>query len=732
MRLNVMAGRSYNDITQYPVLPWVIADYTSSTLDLNDPATFRDLSKPIGALNKERLKAFLERHDAFEDPTIPKFLYGSHYSSAGIVLHYLVRQEPFTSLHINLQGGRFDCPDRLFFDINQSWIGCLTSMSDVKELVPEFYCCPEAFLNQNEYPLGNLQDGRGAVGDVKLPPWAKTAHDFVRMNRLALESEHVSNQLHKWIDLVFGASQRGPAAIKANNTFFYMTYEGAVDVDAIDDPLQRRATEAQIAHFGQTPSLLFDEPHPERLPPDVCMLPCFTKPEGVKVFQLPRAPGEGGEGRVVCVRCTAERVVLVYQDLTIASYAWSTFPTETGLPFSIALEKTKKLLCAPLGVRDDVNRPITASSYGLCSCSAGPGVPGDLLLSCGYWDQTIKAHSIGEGYRMLYSSSRGHLGPMTCLDVGVQQHSDSITTSHLGGSSSSGSSDGSNSSVLVTGGADATLRVWIIGNDTVAAALANLKAKESRLSSGRLSSSQGQLSSSLPFEGTATASVTGIGAPNSARWEVIHPIHVLHGHDSSVTCVALSTSLGIVVSGGSDGTICWHRYAQGRFVRHVCLSQSQRSYSKAEGSSGSSSGNSSSGADAMPLEASLIALSVHGDVCVYSNTDQSLHSISLNGFFKAATQAASSVNGLTVALDGEMAIGGLENGTVTLWDLHSLAVIRTIDLGGNSPVTCLELAPKEQYLMAGRADGSVAVLTDVQAKLNIMFKALDKAYLGLT
>lgn len=30
-------------------------------------------------------------------------MYGTHYSSAGVVLHYLVRQDPFTTLHVNLQ-----------------------------------------------------------------------------------------------------------------------------------------------------------------------------------------------------------------------------------------------------------------------------------------------------------------------------------------------------------------------------------------------------------------------------------------------------------------------------------------------------------------------------------------------------------------------------------------------------------------------------------------------------
>lgn len=48
------------------------------------------------------------RYASFEDETVPKFMYGTHYSSAGVVLHYLVRQEPFTTLHINLQVNKVD------------------------------------------------------------------------------------------------------------------------------------------------------------------------------------------------------------------------------------------------------------------------------------------------------------------------------------------------------------------------------------------------------------------------------------------------------------------------------------------------------------------------------------------------------------------------------------------------------------------------------------------------
>jgi len=40
-KLNKTAGRSFNDLMQYPVMPFVIADYTSQVLDLEAPATYR-------------------------------------------------------------------------------------------------------------------------------------------------------------------------------------------------------------------------------------------------------------------------------------------------------------------------------------------------------------------------------------------------------------------------------------------------------------------------------------------------------------------------------------------------------------------------------------------------------------------------------------------------------------------------------------------------------------------
>ncbi len=71
---------------------------------------------------------------------------------------------------------------------------------------------------------------------MELPPWAKGSPDeFVRLQREALECDHVSEHLHDWIDLIFGYKQRGRAAEAAANVFYYLTYEGAVELDDILD-----------------------------------------------------------------------------------------------------------------------------------------------------------------------------------------------------------------------------------------------------------------------------------------------------------------------------------------------------------------------------------------------------------------------------------------------------------------------------------------------------------------
>lgn len=59
MLVNKYAGRSLLDLNQYYVFPWVIKDYSSAELNINNVGIYRDLKKPIGALNKKKLEKYL-------------------------------------------------------------------------------------------------------------------------------------------------------------------------------------------------------------------------------------------------------------------------------------------------------------------------------------------------------------------------------------------------------------------------------------------------------------------------------------------------------------------------------------------------------------------------------------------------------------------------------------------------------------------------------------------------
>ncbi|KAL8830126.1 MAG: hypothetical protein Q9191_001607, partial [Dirinaria sp. TL-2023a] len=269
MLINTMAGRTFNDLTQYPVFPWVLADYSSEELDLTDSRSFRDLSKPMGCQTPERQADFRERYQVFAEmanENQPPFHYGTHYSSAMIVTSYLIRLQPFVQSYLLLQGGSFDHPDRLFYSMEKAWLSASReNMTDVRELIPEFYYLPEFLINSNGYDFGLRQGDGGAIDNVVLPPWAKgDPKIFIAKHREALESEYVSKHLHHWIDLIFGHKQRGEAALEATNVFHYLSYHGAKDLETIDDPVERLATIGIIHNFGQTPYQIFQKNHPAR------------------------------------------------------------------------------------------------------------------------------------------------------------------------------------------------------------------------------------------------------------------------------------------------------------------------------------------------------------------------------------------------------------------------------------------------------------------------------------
>uniref|UniRef100_A0A250Y8F8 Lipopolysaccharide-responsive and beige-like anchor protein n=2 Tax=Castor canadensis TaxID=51338 RepID=A0A250Y8F8_CASCN len=498
MFLNTIAGRGYNDLNQYPVFPWVITNYESEELDLTLPSNFRDLSKPVGALNPKRAAFFAERFESWEDDQVPKFHYGTHYSTASFVLAWLLRIEPFTTYFLNLQGGKFDHADRTFSSVSRAWRNSQRDTSDIKELIPEFYYLPEMFVNFNNYNLGVMDDGT-VVSDVELPPWAKTSEEFVRINRLALESEFVSCQLHQWIDLIFGYKQQGPEAVRALNVFYYLTYEGAVNLNSITDPVLREAVEAQIRSFGQTPSQLLIEPHPPRGSAMQASPLMFTDQAQQDVIMVLKFPSNSPVTHVAANTqpgLATPAVITVTANRLFAVNKWHNLPAHQGAvpdqPYQLPVE-IDPLIASNTGAhRRQITDLLDQSIHVHSQCFVLTS-DNRYILVCGFWDKSFRVYATDTG--KLMQVVFGHWDVVTCL---------TRSESYIGGNC-----------YILSGSRDATLLLWYWNGKN-----------------------------------------SGIG--DNPGSETTTPRAILTGHDCEITCAAICAELGLVLSGSLEGPCLIH------------------------------------------------------------------------------------------------------------------------------------------------------------------------------
>lgn len=269
MLINIYANRSYNDLSHYPVFPWLHLnenEFGNEVKSIQDCA--RDLTRNMGQLgSRERLEEFIrkfEEGDCFENDS---YHYGSHYSHPGIVLHYLLRLHPYTEGCLALQDGQYDVADRLFFSVPHAIENALNDISDVREIIPEFFFSPEMFTQMNGINFGTMQSGK-EVKDVELPKWAQNdPYKYVCELKKLLESDQVSYTINMWIDYIYGFKQRGKEAIKAINVYPHYTYDHSVmdkDNEESTKNIEREISISQAYNFGQTPVQLFKDGHKKR------------------------------------------------------------------------------------------------------------------------------------------------------------------------------------------------------------------------------------------------------------------------------------------------------------------------------------------------------------------------------------------------------------------------------------------------------------------------------------
>ena len=293
--MNIYSNRSYNDANQYPVFPWIITDYTSkvlpnfdnqnknlnSTNNVNESSTttsnasdkrpplMRPFNTPMGMMDitdeaKERKENYKEHWESLEndeDKDDNYDRYGSHYSTSLYLTYYLVRVFPFSYIRIELQGKKFDDPNRLFNSLSNSFECAMTQKSDLRELIPEFFCFPEMFYNSNDLNLGEVEDditkAKILVNNIEMPPWAQgDAYIFIKKHRELLESIDISEKINEWFNIIFGSKQKGKAAKAIGNLFIRQTYEDFDEAHKNAD-LNEKTYQNRMVEFGVTPSQLF-------------------------------------------------------------------------------------------------------------------------------------------------------------------------------------------------------------------------------------------------------------------------------------------------------------------------------------------------------------------------------------------------------------------------------------------------------------------------------------------
>ena len=242
--LNKYSTRTYNDLSQYPIFPWLIFDLNKLDNIFNDILKkkeinyLRDMKYPISAQTLEKREDIKSKY-LIEKSKFPSH-FGNHYSNSAYIFYYLMRINPYTQDIIKLQSYKLESPDRTF-DSLENLTEILLDGYENRELIPDFFSYIDYFININCSYFG-IKSNFELVDDFKInniniTKYSNIISIYIKKlfnEKKLLNHRIISEKLSYWVDNIFGKNQipkKEEDLIECYNIFRKFSYEQKLNLE---------------------------------------------------------------------------------------------------------------------------------------------------------------------------------------------------------------------------------------------------------------------------------------------------------------------------------------------------------------------------------------------------------------------------------------------------------------------------------------------------------------------
>lgn len=159
-----------------------------------------------------------------------------------IIDRFMMRIEPFTTLHLNKQNHQFN---------KKTIINNIESINEEKtEIIPEFFYFPEFLMNLNQL----------SIDEFSIPKFKSSiqnSFEFIYRHRKILETKKVSKDLNEWIDSIFGNKQK-------EFNYHPAIFESIWQSETSSLTTAEEEIKSMMKLYGVMPSQIFKSEHSKR------------------------------------------------------------------------------------------------------------------------------------------------------------------------------------------------------------------------------------------------------------------------------------------------------------------------------------------------------------------------------------------------------------------------------------------------------------------------------------